>query len=176
MANQCKLVQNIAGSITKSNIAKVGLGESINMYLERQNETEHSCKMIMRTVMGEKLFTDQVEGRCRGMYRVSRGYNNRPVLYGVFGNHLYLIDEDSTVYTIATLESHNTECHMTETGGYGSSWPHLIIVDGSFVYALNVGENINDQQAHFRTIDLPLRVNEEFQHIQPTHVAYLFGY
>lgn len=176
MANQCKLVQNIAGSITKSNIAKVGLGESINMYLERQNESEHSCKMIMRTVMGEKLFTDQVEGRCRGMYRVSRGYNNRPVLYGVFGNHLYLIDEDSTVYTIATLESHNTECHMTETGGYGSSWPHLIIVDGSFVYALNVGENINDQQAHFRTIDLPLRVNEEFQHIQPTHVAYLFGY
>ena len=32
MANQCKLIQNIAGSITKSNIAKVGLGESINMY------------------------------------------------------------------------------------------------------------------------------------------------
>lgn len=30
MANSCKLIQNIAGSITKSNIVKVGLGESLD--------------------------------------------------------------------------------------------------------------------------------------------------
>lgn len=174
MASSVKLVQNIAGSITKSNIVKVGLGESLNMFLERQNVQEHSCDMIMRTVQGEVKAAD-IPGVCRGMYRVSRGYDNRPVLYAVFDHTLYLINEDNTYNEIATINSSGSECHMCETGGYGSAHPHLIIVDGTSVYAVNTGLSIGDQQMDFRSIKLPTRVNTN-QSINPTHCAYLYGY
>lgn len=174
MASSVKLVQNIAGSITKSNIVKVGLGESLNMFLERQNVQEHSCDMIMRTVQGEVKAAD-IPGVCRGMYRVSRGYDNRPVLYAVFDHTLYLINEDNTYNEIATINSSGSECHMCETGGYGSAHPHLIIVDGTSVYAVNTGLSIGDQQMDFRSIKLPVRVNTN-QSINPTHCAYLYGY
>ena len=174
MASSVKLVQNIAGSITKSNIVKVGLGESLNMFLERQNVQEHSCDMIMRTVQGEVKAAD-IPGVCRGMYRVSRGYDNRPVLYAVFDHTLYLINEDNTYNEIANINSSGSECHMCETGGYGSAHPHLIIVDGTSVYAVNTGLSIGDQQMDFRSIKLPTRVNTN-QTINPTHCAYLYGY
>jgi len=65
---------------------------------------------------------------------------------------------------------------MTETGGYGSAHPHLIIVDGYSVYAVNTGLSVGDQQLDFRSIQLPLRVNSTDTHIKPTHCAYLYGY
>lgn len=174
MASSVKLVQNIAGSITKSNLVKVGLGESLNMFLERQNVQEHSCDLLMRTVQGEVKAAD-ITGQCRGMYRVSRGYDNRPVLYAVYDHTLYLINEDNTYNEIATINSSGSECHMCETGGYGSAHPHLIIVDGTSVYAVNTGLSIGDQQMDFRSIKLPVRVNTN-QSINPTHCAYLYGY
>lgn len=174
MASSVKLIQNIAGSITKSNLVKVGLGESLNMFLERQNVQEHSCDMLMRTVQGEVKAAD-ITGQCRGMYRVSRGYDNRPVLYAVYDHTLYLINEDNTFNEIAQIQSSGSECHMCETGGYGSAHPHLIIVDGTSVYAVNTGLSIGDQQMDFRSIKLPTRVNTN-QSINPTHCAYLYGY
>lgn len=174
MASSVKLIQNIAGSITKSNLVKVGLGESLNMFLERQNVQEHSCDMLMRTVQGEVKAAD-ITGQCRGMYRVSRGYDNRPVLYAVYDHTLYLINEDHTYNEIATIQSSGSECHMCETGGYGSAHPHLIIVDGTSVYAVNTGLSVGDQQMDFRSIKLPTRVNSN-QSINPTHCAYLYGY
>ena len=175
MASTVKLIENIAGSITHSNLAKVGLGESTNMFLERQNPTEHSTSLVMRTCQGE-VQAAYIQGKCRGMYRVSRGYDNRPVLYAVYDNMLYLINEDNDVEYIATLGSVGSECHMTETGGYGSAHPHLIIVDGYSVYAVNTGLSVGDQQLDFRSIQLPLRVNSTDTHIKPTHCAYLYGY
>ena len=175
MANNVKLIENIAGSITRSNLAKVGLGESTNMYVETQNPSEHSCSILMRTIQGQVKATN-IGGKCRGMYRVSRGYDNRPVLYAVYGNKLYLINEDNTYNYIATISSNGTECHMTETGGYGSAHPHLIITDGYSVYAVNSGLSIGDQQVDFRRIRLPLRVNSKDTYIKPTHCAYLYGY
>lgn len=175
MANQAKLIQNICGSITRSNLVKVGLGESLNMFVETQNATEHSCDIVMRTVMGE-VQAAGITGKCRGMYRVSRGYDNRPVLYAVFDKSLYLIDEHNHVEFIANIGSYGSECHMTETGGYGSAHPHLIIVDGYSVYAVNTGLSIGDQQLDFRAINLPLRVNSKDTYIKPTHCAYLYGY
>jgi hypothetical protein len=174
MASQVKLIQNIAGSITKSNVAKIGLGESLNMFLERQNIQEHSCELAMRTVQGEVKAAD-IPGICRGMYRVSRGYDNRPVLYAVYDHSLYLINEDNSFNEIAHINSSGSECHMCETGGYGSAHPHLIIVDGVNVYAVNTGLSIGDQQMDFRSIKLPCRVNSDLS-INPTHVAYLYGY
>lgn len=175
MASHSKLVQNIAGTISKSNIAKVGLGESVNMYLETQNSTEHSTAFIMRTANGEKIVLE-MEGNCRGIYRVSRGYDNNPVLYAVYGNTLYLITKDGIKYEVGTIPSNGSECHMTETGGYGAAHPHLVIVDGTSVYAVNTGLPIYDQVTDFRSIKLPLRAGTKDTFINPTHVAYLYGY
>lgn len=175
MASQVKLVENIAGTISKSNLAKVGLGESVNMFVEQQeNADEKSTRILMRTVMGEVKAVD-ISGRCRGMYRVSRGYDNRPVLYAVYDHTLYLINQDHTYNAIANISSTGTECHMCETGGYGSAHPHLVIVDGTSVYAVNTGLSIGDQQMDFKSIKLPARVNSN-NSINPTHCAYLYGY
>lgn len=175
MASQAKLIQNIAGGITKSNLAKVGLGEAINCYPEVQDTSEHSCSIVNRTIQGEVLAAN-IPGKCRGMYRVSRGYDNRPTLYAVYNNYLYLIRNDNTYDQIGYIPSYGTECHMCETGGYGSAHPHLIVVDGSNVYAVNTGMSVGDQQMDFKSIKLPMRVNTDNIPIKPTHCAYLYGY
>ena len=176
MASQCKLVTNIAGTISKSNLVKIGLGESCNMFVEQQqNSNEKSTSLVMRSVMGEVL-AQNIQGKCRGMYRVSRGYDNKPVLYAVYDTTLYLIDSANNAIVIGTIDSYTTECHMTETGGYGSAHPHLIIVDGTSVYAVNTGLSIGDQQLNLKRIDLPYRVNSTTEYIKPTHCAYLYGY
>ena len=176
MASQCKLVTNIAGTISKSNLVKVGLGESVNLYVEQQqNSNEKSTSLVMRSAMGEVL-AQNIPGKCRGMYRVSRGYDNKPVLYAVYDTTLYLIDSANNAIVIGTIDSYTTECHMTETGGYGSAHPHLIIVDGTSVYAVNTGLSIGDQQLNLKRIDLPYRVNSTTEYIKPTHCAYLYGY
>lgn len=175
MANSVKLIQNIAGGISKSNLVKVGLGESINCYPELQNTSEHSCDILNRTVEGEVLAVN-IPGKCRGMFRVSRGYDNRPVLYTVYDNSLYLVKSDNTYVKIGNIPSYGTECHMCETGGYGSAHPHLIIVDGTSVYAVNTGLSVGDQQTDFKSIALPTRINTDSTPIKPTHCAYLYGY
>lgn len=175
MASRTKLVQNICGGISKSNLAKVGLGESINCFPEAQSIDAHSCTIVNRTVMGE-VQAAQISGRCRGMYRVSRGYDNNPCLYAVYDQTLYLIRRDHVVQEVGHIDSYNTECHMTETGGYGSAHPHLIVTDGTSVYAVNTGLSIGDQVMDFKRIALPLRVNSKTEHINPTHCAYLYGY
>lgn len=176
MANQCKVITNICGGISKSNLVKVGLGEAVNMFPEiQQNDIDKSATIVMRTVQGEVL-AQNIEGKCRGMYRVSRGYDNKPVLYAVYDTTLYLIDSNNNAIAIGTINSYTTECHMTETGGYGSAHPHLIIVDGTSVYAVNTGLSIGDQQVDLKRIDLPYRVNSTTEYIKPTHCAYLYGY
>ena len=176
MSSQIKLIQNVAGTIAKSNLSKVGLSESCNMYVEQQqNADEKSTTVLMRSAEGQVLAAN-IPGKCRGMYRVSRGYDNKPVLYAVYDTTLYLINSDNGVIPIGTINSYSTECHMTETSGYGSSHPHLIIVDGTNVYAVNTGLSIGDQQTDLKRIDLPYRVNSTTEYIKPTHCAYLYGY
>lgn len=174
MASSVKLIQSIAGGITKSALAKVGLGEAVNCYPEIQSQGDTSCTILNRAIQGEVLAAT-LNGKCRGMYRVSRGYDNKPTLYAVYGNSLYLINKDNTYNFIATIPSYGSECHMTETGGYGSAHPHLIIVDGTSVYAVNTGLSIGDQQMDFKSIKLPTRINSSLP-IKPTHCAYLYGY
>ena len=174
MASSIKLIQTIAGGTTKSAISKVGLGESVNCYPEVQAQSDTSCTILNRSIQGEVLAAN-IPSKCRGIYRVSRGYDNKPTLYAVYGNSLYLINKDNTYNFIATIPTYGSECHMTETGGYGSAHPHLIIVDGTSVYAVNTGLSIGDQQMDFKTIKLPTRINSN-QAIKPTHCAYLYGY
>lgn len=176
MANRCLLVQNIAGALSRSNIVKVGLGDSLNMYPETQSPTEHSTSLLMRSIDGARVFADGLEGKCRGLYRVSRSYWNTPVLYGVFGHGLYLFEQDGTVHRIADILTTNSECRMVETGGYNDAHPHLLIVDGLNCYAVDVMVPPATQEADFRTILLPVRPNDPATRIKPTHIAYLYGY
>lgn len=177
MANRVSLVQTIAGGMSRSNIVKVGLGDSLNMYPETTSATDHSCSILMRSVDGERKFCqDKLAGACRGMYRVSRGYKGVPAVYAVFGDTLYVIDEDGTQHDIAKLYTASSECRMVETGGYGSAHPHLLMVDGLNCYAVDVTVPLASQRADFRTIQLPVRTTDDTAHIRPTHVAYLYNY
>lgn len=179
MASRCMLVQNIAGSLSRSNIVKVGLGDSINMYQETQNPTEHSTQLLMRSADGAVKFAEGLDGKCRGLYRVSRGRaetGSVPTLYGVFGNKLYLFDGDGTAHDIAPIYTNNTECRMVETGGYNDAHPHLCIVDGVNCYAVDVTLPVASQRTDFRTIELPVRPTDATQHVKPTHICYMFGY
>ena len=163
--------------MSRSNIVKVGLGDALNMFCETQDTTEHSCALLMRSASGEKLFVEEeLDGPCRGMYRVSRGVTGQPTLYAVFGHKLYMVNEDSSVEEIATIYSSNSECRMVETGGYNDAHPHLVIVDGVNCYAVDVAVPVADQRNDFRTIELPVRPNDPTTRIRPTHVGYLFGY
>lgn len=177
MSSKVMLVQTIAGGLSRSNLVKVGLSDSLNMYPETQNPTEHSCNVLMRSVDGETLFVQQqLAGKCRGMYRVSRGIGGVPRLYAVFGNTLYLVMENGTAHDIARIYTTATECRMCETGGYNDAHPHLVIVDGINCYAVDVTLPVATQRADFRTIELPVRPNDDTTRIKPTHVAYLYGY
>lgn len=177
MANRVLLVQNIAGSLSRSNIVKVGLGDSLNMYAETQNPTEHSTQLLMRSVDGESVFVqNQLDGRCRGMYRVSRGLDGKPTLYAVFGNTLYLIRDDGTAENIASILTNGSECRMVETGGYLDAHPHLVIVDGTNMYAVDVTVPVATQRTDFRMITLPVKPNDDTKRIKPTHVTYLYNY
>lgn len=177
MANKCLLVQNIAGSLSRSNIVKVGLGDSLNMYPEVQNPTEHSTQLMMRSASGERKFVErEFDGVCRGMYRVSRGIDGRPALYVVYGQKLYLIGSNGSATEIADIYTSATEVRMVETGGYNDAHPHLVAVDGTNCYAVDVTLPIASQRTDFRMIELPERVNDSTTKIQPTHIAYLYGY
>lgn len=167
-------LSNICGTIAKSDLAKVGNSNSINMYQETQNMNQDYVSILMRTIPGmEKLY--EIEGEPRGIYTVSRGYNEKPTTYVVFGFSLYVII-NKQIFHIATLAETSNICHFCETGGYAPAHPHLIITDGINVYAVNTGLNIGEQIDDFRSIKLPLREESTTEYIKPTHCAYLYGY
>ena len=177
-----KFITNICGGVKRSDIRKVGLSDAVNMYLEEKDPTEHAFTLIMRSIDGCRTFCEP-EGTPRGMFKVSRAYDgdNEPEVqktYGVWGNKLYLLEENNPI-EIGTLATNSGVCHFCETGGYGSAHPHLIIVDGLNVYAVNTGVSVLNQRQQFLdhgTIKLPLRVNTNNIFIKPTHCAYLYGY
>ena len=177
-----KFITNICGGIRRSDIRKVGLSDAVNMYLEEKDPTEQAFTLIMRSIDGCRTYCTPT-GEPRGMFKVSRAYDGEgspevQKTYGVWGDKLYLLEENNAV-EIGTLATKSGVCHFCETGGYGSAHPHLIIVDGINVYALNTGVSIVNQRQQFLdhgTIKLPLRVNTNNVFIKPTHCAYLYGY
>lgn len=167
-------IQNICGTIAKSDLAKISNSNSINMFQETQNVNQDYVSMVMRSIPGMKTMIE-MNGEPRGIFTVSRGYNEKPTTYAVFGYKLYMI-VNNTPYEIGTMAQTSNICHFCETGGYAPAHPHLIITDGVNVYAVNTGLNIGDQIADFRTIKLPLREESTNEYIQPTHCAYLYSY
>lgn len=174
-----KFITNICGGVTRSSIAKVGLGDSLNMFAEFKDEREQAFSIIMRSACGTRTYCEPA-GEPRGMFKVSRGYNGvgvaeTPKTYGVWGDKLYLL-HDGSFDEIGSIATSAGTVRFCETGGYGSAHPHLVLVDGINVYAVNTGLALAMQQADFRTIKLPLRVNTNNVFISPTHCAYLYGY
>src|SRR5574343_174399 len=142
------IIQNIIGGWSKSDIRLANLSESLNLY------------------------------------QASRDYAGNPVLFAVFGNKVYVIrsteSATSTLSYSATaigqINNLSTPVGICETGGEGSAHPHLVVVDGAQVYAVDTTLLDDDMTADWRSIDLPYRVDSTSQRIQPTHCAYAYGY
>lgn len=166
-------IQNIVGGIRKQDMAKISESTTINMYEEVVDSNDSYVNRVLRPCPGYELVAS-VAGTPRGMYTVSRGVDNSPQTYAVYGNTLYIIYEGQA-YKIGTMAQSSSVVHMCETGGYGSAHPHLVVVDGINVYVVNTGLSIADQSVDFRTVRLPLRVNATVT-IQPSHCAYAYGY
>jgi len=179
---QAKLVSSILGGYQKSNIAKVCVSTSSNMYFEHQGDMA-SSPAILRSIQGTETVINMPESNCRGMFRASRGHNGSPVLYAVYGAHLYLIQEVTVphdgiaVYAeeIGRVSNGITEpVSMCETGGYGDAHPHLIVADGTQLYAVDTTLLATEQRLDYKAIALPKRSDDTF--IRPSHVYYLYGY
>lgn len=175
---RAKIIEGIVGGYTNSNVSKVCRSVTCNFVPETQSK-ESSSTMILRSISGSRLYLEMPESNCRGMYRISRGYTGSSMLYAVYGSNLYCIDDNGSnpiAYRIGTVSNGVSEpVSMCETNGYGDAKPHLIIADGSQVFAVDTTLLPAEQMADYRAIDLPLR-SDGVTFIKPSHVAYLFGY
>lgn len=167
-------VTNLAGTVAKTDLAKLSQSRSVNMYPSTEDMNQGIVQLAMRSIKGMDTFIE-MKGHPRGMFTVSRGYDEQLTTYCVYDNWLYVIKKDKA-YKIGQMADTNSICHFCETGGYGDAHPHLVIVDGERVYAVNTGLEIADQKKDFKTIDLPYRSASDKILIRPTHCAYMYGY
>jgi len=177
-----RIITNIVGSTAKSDLAKLGQSFTLNMFEETTNANENYVSKVLRPIKGYNKVCD-ISGDCRGLFTVSNGYKGKPVTYAVFGNSLYLITADSNQpYKIADITPGSNPVHFAETGnrsaanGLAESHSHLVIVDGQFCYAVDTQILPANQREDFSVIQLPFTDFEHGVTIQPTHIAYLYGY
>lgn len=170
------VVTNIVGGTSRYDLAKVGLGYTLNMYEETVNSNENYVSKVLRPIKGYRKVCD-IPGECRGMFTCSNGYDGKPVTYAVFDNQLYLIvNSTRTPFLIATLAQGNAPVHFAETGNREGFHSHIVIVDGNYCYAVDTQIRPANQADDFRIIQLPYTNVEQGTTIKPTHVAYLYGY
>lgn len=171
------ILQNFIGGSRQSDIDKVCDAFSLNMYVESQDTEQANSPKILRSIYGTETFADLHESCCRGLFRVSRDENAEPHLYGCFGCTVYRIDKDGRFNAIGDVaNASNTPVHFCETGGYGDSHPHLIVVDGISCFAVDTTLPYAEQVEDWRRIALPYRAASTDTYIQPTHCTYLYGY
>ena len=177
-----RIIQNIVGGIHRHEIEKVSRSFTSNMYPETVDANQSVTEKVLLSIKGTELALHMDEGPCRGMFRASRGQNGNPVLFGCWGSSVYVIRETEdgfSKYRIGQVSnSEATPVHFAETGGEGSAHPHLVVVDGASVFAVDTTLANSYMVADWRAIQLPTRVGDatHTNKIQPTHVAYLYGY
>lgn len=183
MANT-NLVQNIVGGWNKSDTRLANMSETMNMFVETQG-TGSSTTSMLRSITGSSILCDVSDRPCRGLFQASRGIDGFPLLFGVWGNTLYVIrnvDGEYIPFSIYNgLTNTNNPVSMCETGGEGSANPHLIVVDGANVIAVNTELNNEDMVYDVRNIQLPYRVRQDdeehpTQRIVPTHCLYVYNF
>jgi len=179
MAKQ-RIIDSVVGGSQDSNIAKVCKAVSVNLYPEHQDGGQSSSTDILRSIQGTKLIATMPEKHCRGLYRASRGRSGSPVLYAVFGAHLYLILEinhNFVYHQIGTVSNGLSEpVSMCETGGYGDAHPHLMVADGAQLFAVDTTLTPVQQALDYKAIALPQKSGSTEALIRPSHLAYLYGY
>lgn len=177
-----RIIQNIVGGIHRHEIEKVSMAFSKNMFPESVDPNQSTTDKVLLSIKGTSLALDIGEGPCRGMFRASRGKDGKPVLFGCWGSSVYVIRETATGFSkrrIGQVSNALAEpVHFAETGGEGSAHPHLVVVDGANVFAVDTTLADGYMAQDWRAIQLPTRVGDETHtdKIQPTHVAYLYGY
>lgn len=181
---QTSIIQNVVGGWNVSDVRIANMSDSMNMYPETQG-TGASATSMLRSICGTSIFMKISNEYCRGLFEAARGNDGFPLLFAVFGTKLYVIRNLEGEWTIEeiynSLTNNNIPVSMCETGGEGSAHPHLIVVDGANVIAVDTTLNTDDMKLDIRSIALPYRVvqqDEEHpsQRIQPTHCAYAYNY
>ena len=177
-----RIIQNIVGGIHRHEIEKVSRSFTQNMYPETVFADESTTNKVLLSIKGTSPAITLSEGPCRGMFRASRGPDGNPVLFGCWGSGVYVIHETAqgfSAYRIGQVSNALAEpVHFTETGGEGSAHPHLVVVDGASVFAVDTTLQDSYMQQDWRSIQLPTRVGDDThtKKIKPTHCAYLYGY
>lgn len=170
------IITNIVGSTSRSDLAKLGLGYTLNMFQETVNQNENYVQKVLRPIKGYRNVCS-IPGTCRGMFTCSNGYNGKPITYAVFDNNLYLILAGNRLsYKIAELAPGSDPVHFAETGNREGFNSHLVLVDGSFCYAVDTQIKPANQKEDFSVIQLPFTNHDAGVTIHPTHIAYLYGY
>ena len=170
------IITNIVGGTSRSDLAKIGDGYSLNMFEETVNSNENYVSKVLRPINGYRKVCD-IPGTCRGMFTCSNGYDGRPVTYAVFGTSLYLIlNSNRSKFKVADLAAGSDPVHFAETGNREGFHSHLVIVDGNYCYAVDTQVKPANQVEDFRTVQLPYTDFDAGITIKPTHVAYLYGY
>ena len=173
-------VSNLVGFTKKSVLPKIGKSDTYNMYPEAKDAGEHAFSIILRPMPGYQLVSDAVSGVPRGTYRCSRDASGSPAVYGVWGDKLYLLQEQGskvTAYEIATLGTDNGKVTFCETSGYGKTAPHMVICDGLNVYAVTTTMTPLQQRNDFKIVTLPFEYPDSGdKRITPGWIAYLYGY
>lgn len=172
-------ITNIVGFTKKSNLPKLGKSFTYNMYAKIDSDDEHSFNQVLLPMPGYKKYSESwdIPGEPQGMYKISRGRDGKPKLYGIWDKVLYLIDGNNK-YRIAKIAG-SGKCTFAETSGYGgSSHPHLCICDGVSVYAVDVTMDPVAQSKDFKTILMPIAYpgNDTSLRAVPSWIAYLYGY
>lgn len=177
-----RITQSIVGGIHRHEIEKVCRSFSLNMYPETVNSDQSATDKVLLGIKGQTLALEIGEGPCRGLFRASRGKDGRPLLFGCWGSSVYTIREVAggySAYRIGQVSNALAEpVHFAETGGEGSSHPHLVVADGASIFAVDTTLSDSYMVQDWRSIQLPTRVGDttHTQKIQPTHLAYLYGY
>lgn len=168
------------GSFNKADARISNLSETINMFVETTGEGASSTS-VLKSVYGTEVLIDLGNvGKCRGLYQASRSWTGVPILFAVFGEKVYVIDNVDGGYVATVIGNVNNEDHpvsMTETGGEGSAHPHIVIADGKQLYAVDTTLMPGEMQSDYRSISLPYRVVQEDKErptvrIEPSHVCY----
>lgn len=178
---QTSIVQNITGGWGVSDIRIANLSDSVNMYVETQSGGA-SANSVLRSISGTEEYAKISDKPCRGIFEASRGVDGNPLLFAVFGTDIYAVhNKTSFVKIYSRLTNSSRPVSMCETGGDGSAHPHLIVVDGANVIAVDTTLNIQEMIDDIRSIALPFRVTQDdpenpTQRIVPTHCAYCYNY
>lgn len=181
---QTSIIQNITGGWSVSDVRIANMSDSVNLYPETQG-TGASATSMLRSICGTSTLLDFGNSPCRGVFEADRGNDGFPLLFAVFGTNLYVIRNvegqwiTSKIYS--ALTAGDDPVSICQTGGEGSAHPHLVVVDGANVIAVDTTLNDDDMKKDIRSISLPYRVVQEdeekpSQRIVPTHCAYAYNY